>query len=236
MYYLNTHLDVFTEISFKRGVGYGNAQKFPLFDGCQGFATDHFKSREFDLKFKHLFKAGPNTKITARIGGYGEDNSAHKLNFLLDGQAIDDDLFAGYKVRIKEINRSTADLNESMRLGIEAVSNPEDQIVVATLEYTYPAEFVFDQNKYAKIKIGPGPIRKYLEIEDFDGGTEMFVYDITNNFYLKSIREANGIYKITIPESATERELILFNTSSIKSISGLQTMDFWISNLETIII
>lgn len=226
LYYLNTHLDVFSEISFKRGVGYGNAQKFPLFDACQGFATDHFRSREFDLKFKHLNKTGPDTKIIARIGGYGEDNSAHKLNFLLDGQAIDDDLFAGYKVRIKEINRNSADLNESMRLGIEAVSNPEDQIVVATLEYTYPAEFVFDQSKFSKIKIGPGPIRKYLEIEDFDGGNELFVYDITNHFYLKSTREANGIYKITIPESTVERELILFNESSVKTISGLESMHF----------
>ncbi|MBK9726766.1 MAG: hypothetical protein IPO86_01480 [Saprospiraceae bacterium] len=225
-YFLNTKQVVFSEISFKRGVGYQNSQKYPLFDACQGYATDHFQFRSFPINTENAYLSGPDTKIKVISGGYGEDNSSHKVTYKLSGNQIGQDIFAGYKVRTKEMNFPSADLKDQMEISIEAIANPEDKISVSILEYTYPSLFKFNQAKFAKIKLEGGLIRKYLEIENFDGGDEIFVYDLTNNFYLNSIKEANGNYKISIPASTLDREILVWNNSEVKAIQALEKVDF----------
>jgi hypothetical protein len=224
-YYYNTKISVFSEYHFKRGVGQQHDQKFPLFDPCQGFSTKTFQSRSFPLDMENANILGPDVRIKISLSGYGQDATAHRVNFIVNGNQIDNDIFAGYKMRHREITFPSANIKSQNTLKIDAVASPEDNIAVSVIRYTYPCHFTFNQKKIAKIILEPGLIRKYLEIENFDGGDEIIVYDLTNNFYLNSVREGNGIYRITIPVSSLTREILILNKSEIKNAAALQKIN-----------
>ncbi|HEX5624406.1 MAG TPA: C25 family cysteine peptidase, partial [Saprospiraceae bacterium] len=214
-YFLKTETLVFNEIAFKRGIGYGNVQKFPLFDACQGYSTDLFQSRSFSIPMKRVYTGGPSAKLNVTTGGFGEDQTAHKVNYLIQNQIKDQDLFSGYKVRERTLTIDPADLREDLDLRLDAAASAEDRISVSIIRYEYPHSFIMDQRQSIEFKLPPSPIRKYLELEDFNGGAEILVYDRTNKIYLFSTRESNGLYRITLPPSTAEREIVIWNYTAI---------------------
>ncbi len=225
-YFIQTQKLVFSDFSFKRGVGFGSDQKFPLFDSGQGFTSDLFKNRSFQLEFPQVYTDGPEAQIHVRITGFGDDNTAHKANFRIDGNSTGTEIFAGYKVRNKELVVPSNELKEKFDLNIAGEASPEDNLVVSVIESTYPRKFDFSQARFARIKLGKSVIRKYLELEQFDGGDTIYIYDLTNNYYLTSVRESNGQYRITIPESAEDHELLIWNKTEIKEVERADKVDF----------
>ncbi|MBK9109279.1 MAG: hypothetical protein IPM92_13165 [Saprospiraceae bacterium] len=220
-YYIQNKKLIFSEISFKRSTGFGSDQKYPLFDNAQGYTSDIFRNRNFNLNFDNYYSDGPDAQILIRITGYGDDNTAHRPAFTVDGVSFGTEIFAGYKIRTKEILIPAFELKNEFTLNINGEASPEDKLAVSLIELNYPRKFDFNQQRMAHLKIGKSLIRKYLELENFDGGTEIVIYDITNNIYLKSIRETNGVYRITIPPSSNDREFVIWNPAEEKPISGL---------------
>lgn len=226
LYFIQNDKLVFSEISFKRGTGFGSDQKFPLFDAGQGYSTDIFRNRSFTLNMPHVYTDGPDATATVRITGFGDDNTAHRANFYVDGVSQVSELFAGYKLRNTQITFPAFELKEQYELKIAGEASPEDKLAISRIELNYPQQFKFDQKKNAWIRLKKSVIRKYLELEDFDGGSEIVVYDMTNRIYLHSAREANGIYRITIPPSSEDRTLLVWNHSEEQAIQSLQSVSF----------
>lgn len=225
-YFIQTQKTVFTDISFKRGVGFGSDQKFPLFDSGQGFSSDLFRSRTFNIALPSVYTDGPDAQIRIRLTGFGDDNTSHKAQFRIDGNSFGTEIFAGYKVRTKELVLSSNELKENFDLNISGEASPEDKLVVAVIEASYPRKFDFLQSRFAQLKLEKSVIRKYLELDQFDGGNEIFLYDLTNKYYLTSVRESNGQYRVTIPESSVDHEFIIWNTSEIKDIGLAEKVQF----------
>lgn len=221
-YFIREITTSFKEVTIKRSFGYGHSQKLPDFDEGQGYGTDYFVERAWDLMLENVYKNDIDANINVAITGYGEDASAHKAAFYLNNNLLKTDPFSGYKVRKNAITIAAADLSSQMNLKIKAEGNIEDKLSVSVIKYSYPSEFKFNQSKYAQIKIPSSIIRKYLEIENFDGGPELLIYDLTNKLFIKSSRENNGIYRISIPESTSDRTLILLNPSEVKSVNNIK--------------
>lgn len=220
-YYRRRAMEVLHESSFKRGVSFGSDQKFPLFDAAQGFISALFRSRDFALNFPAFYASGPDVTVRVRLTGFGDDNTSHRANFYLDGISKGTEIFAGYKVRTKELSIPSFDVRQSMSLRIAGEASPEDKLAIAHIEYEYPATFDFQQAKWAQMHIDKGIIRKYIELEQFDGGDEISVFDLTNGYYLNSQRETNGTYRITLPESNVDREVIAWNASEVREVGQL---------------
>ncbi len=225
-YYINSKTAYFTENNFKRSNGEQHEIKFPLYDACQGYATDIFQTRTFALQTEHAFGSGPDAVFNISYSGYGQDGTSHKANFQLNGTLIDNDVFTGYQFRTKDLSLSAAELKDQTDLKIDAIGNPEDFLVVSVIDYSYPSTFNFNQKKTGLLRFDASNTNKYIELENFDGGDEIIVYDLTNHFYLYSTRESNGVYKINLPASAQKRELLVINKAEIKSTNPLEKINF----------
>ncbi|MBK6573075.1 MAG: hypothetical protein IPG21_11480 [Saprospiraceae bacterium] len=226
LYYTKKVIEYFNEVTTKRSFGYQHTQKMPDFDEGQGYGTDYFTERTFALNFKNSFKDFLEVKIEATLFGYGEDASAHKASFYLDNEFKDFIAFSGFKVKEGGISLNAEDLKEQMNFKILADGNRDDRLSVSKIEYSFPAEFKFDQSKITKLFIAGSLTKRYLEIEDFNGGNEIIVYDLTNKSYLLSIKEPNGIYKINLPPSQLDREIIILNKDQINIIAEINPVNF----------
>ncbi|MGB4817910.1 MAG: C25 family cysteine peptidase [Saprospiraceae bacterium] len=226
LYYTKKVIDFYNEVTTKRSFGYQHTQKMPDFDEGQGYGTDYFTERTFSINFKNLFKDFLEVNIKATLFGYGEDASAHKASFYLDNEFKDFTAFSGFKVRQGGITLNAEELKEQMNFKILADGNRDDRLSVSKIEYSFPAEFKFDQSKFSKLFIPNSLTKRYLEIEDFNGGNEIIVYDLTNQIYLLSSRETNGIYKINLPASQLDREIIILNKDQVNIISELNQTNF----------
>lgn len=225
-YFIQQQKIIFSEYSFKRGVGYGSDQKYPLFDAAQGYSSNLFKTRNFNLDMKKAYTDGPAAQISIRCTGFGDDNTSHRAHFRLDGVSRGTEAFAGYQIRTNILTVDPADFKDKFVLNIEGEASPEDRLSVPIIEMSYPAKFDFEQKKFIIIRLEKSIIRKYLEIENFDGGGEIFIYDRTNGFYLQSQREVDGKYRITIPESEEDRELIIWNPAIENQVQNIRQVQF----------
>ena len=226
LYYINKVVQNFPEFATKRSFGYQNSQKMPDFDEGQGYGTSYFQSRDFDLNFDHIHSQGPNARITGTVLGYGEDFSAHKATFFVDNVEKGFITFAGYKVRDGVVELFADELKPKMKLKVLANGNPDDRLSLSVLQYEYPAEFNFDNKSYSSIYIPPSVIRKNLEIENFDGGEVLTLYDLTNQLRISSTREPSGVYRFTIPASTEERRLILIGQKAILNEGQIKEVRF----------
>lgn len=225
-FYINKQIITFNELATKRSFGYRNSQKLPDFDEGQGYATNSFADRNFNLNFKHAYLQGGPANIEVTVFGHGEDFTAHRVNFEINNEPKDFITFAGFKVRSPVIQLFGDELQDQMVLNVKANGNPEDRISVSTIKYDYQASFQFDQQNLATIYLPASIIRKYLEIENFNGGDEIIIYDLTNQISLTSRREPSGIYRLTIPPSTQERKIIIVAKDAVRSNISLNEKEF----------
>ena len=69
-------------------------------------------------------------------------------------------------------------------------------------------------------------VRKYIEIENFDGGNTVQLYDLTNKIYLTADK-SGSIYKFSLPPSVQDREIIISNVEEIKNITNFQKYELY---------
>lgn len=221
--YVKKEILYYNEIHTKRSHGPGESLKLPDFDEGEGYGTVYTKERIFNLKFKNYNSSGNDAKITITLSGKGAgDQSTHVNSFFIDGELVDILNFAGFKVRKQEINLSSDLINDNLELKVTAKAIPaDDKFSISTIETKYDAFYTFDNAPYAKLIILPSLTRKTIEIQNFDGGSELLLYDVTNHFYIKSTKNANNVYPIDLPPSDFEREIVILNTNQYKKITSL---------------
>ncbi len=219
--YVRKETYTFNEFPTKRAHGTKRSLKLPDFDEGQGYGTGYFQERIFNLDFKHIFQSGEDALIQARVFSEGSgDGTIHKVNFAIDNNLYQTIQFTGYKVRESLVKLAADQLNSRMILKVYANAQPEDKVSISTIDVKYDSEFKFDQQTSAILYIKPSLSRKTIVIEDFNGGDEMILFDITNNFYLLSSKQSDGTYPINLPPSDVERQLFIVNKNQF--ITSLQ--------------
>lgn len=226
-YLISTETKVYTNISNKRSQGIQSEEKFPDFDASQGYSTKFVETHNIDVEFKNLYKNNIPAKIELTYAGKLQDATSHKVVFSIDDVEVDVDNFSGFKVRHNVLNILPSDLKNKFNLKLisQRVIGEKDEIAVSNIKYTFPKTFNFDNSKYSHFAINASPIRKYLELENFDGGSEIRIYDLTNQTAQTSAK-SGAIYKVSLEPSIKEREIIVFNTSEIKTINSFEKISY----------
>jgi hypothetical protein len=224
-YFIYTAQLVFSDGHFKRANGSDHEFKFPLFDACQGYATEIFQSRQFSLNFENAFISTNPIQINVTYTGFGDDAGLHQSEFEIAGNTSTDQ-FNGYQLRRKDVELPSAAIKNQLNLKMNATGGPEDFLAVSVIEYAYEHQFNFNQASYQKILLKDKPGKRYLELSGFNGGNELVVYDLSNHYYLLSNKESNNTYRIMLPESTGDREIILFNKSAIINVTALKEINF----------
>ena len=227
LYFLNTTKMVFTNESNKRSTRSKEEEKFPDFDESQGFSSNFLTNHTFDIEFKNLYKNDIPASIKLVYSGKHSDDRAHNFHFLYDDSLYQKDNFTGFKTRTTILNILPDQLKSKFK--INAIGNDvggfKDEIGISNITLNYPSEFKFNNANYYQFSLPASSIDKYLEIESFDGGDNLNLYDITNNLRL-IVNKSGAIYKVKLPPSVKEREIIIVNASQINSLSKLTKINF----------
>ncbi len=214
-FYLHRSKIVFTDYSWKRAEGRNEELKLSYFTEQQGYGSTHSAEKKISLHFSQFYAGGPDAQLTIRHASYGELRTSHRIRYFLDNQYLDERLYSGFKVVEPSFVIPNGDLDERMELKITANANPEDNVFISVIQMAYPRKFVFEQQKSATMYIGGSIIRKLLILRDFNGGDEITFYDRSNQYFIRSRREADGTYHINLPPDNKEREIFVFNSSEV---------------------
>ncbi len=225
--YIRRDIISFHEDNMKRAHGPGTSLKFPDFDEGQGFGTFAGNNRTFTLNFPQFNSLGQGAEINIKTFSAGKgDAEAHKLNYFIDNKIIDSITYAGFKVKNQQLFIAAEDLKSSHDLKVTSNKHGEDRYSISTIDIRYEALYKFDNASYSKLIVLPSLTRKTIEIEDFNGGAELWLYDITNGFYIRSEKNSNAVYPINLPSSDNERELVILNPEiSYKKINSIVKVD-----------
>ncbi|MCO5241802.1 MAG: C25 family cysteine peptidase [Chitinophagaceae bacterium] len=90
--------------------------------------------------------------------------------------------------------------------------NPNDRMVIAKYELTYPRQFNFGNSTNFIFELPASDTGNYLRITNFNRGSEApILYDLSNyKRYIGNITES-GVIKFALPPSAKKRKLVLMN-------------------------
>ncbi|MCC6817137.1 MAG: hypothetical protein IT267_12050 [Saprospiraceae bacterium] len=222
--YIKKSIYFYSEYATKRAYGYQGSLKLPDFDEGQGFGTGPSNDRTFSLSFKNIYKQGNDAEIKVTYFSIGaEDRTVHKVNFFIDNEVKANSQFNGFKVNEQVLNISAESLNENHSLRVQSFASGDDKFSLSTIELRYESMYEFNNETYAQLTVLPSLTRKTIVIEKFNGGADLWLYDLTNNYYLKSQKNSDDTYMVDLPPSDFEREIIILNPSvSYKNISKIE--------------
>lgn len=225
-YFLAEQKIILTDQSNKRSRGSEGAEKFPDFDEGQGYSSGFQGEHKFSIKFANLYKNNIPASIQVVYSGQQEDDRAHIFEFYVNDVFADKDNFTGFKTRTINLNILPDDLTTTVELKCTAkeTGGSADQIGISVIKAKYPHNFDFNNAKSFKLTIPSSSIRKYIEIENFDGGNTVQLYDLTNKIYLTADK-SGSIYKFSLPPSVQDREIIISNVEEIKNITNFQKIE-----------
>ena len=183
------------------------------------FLTHCLKINIFQQSKKLFYKNNIPASIQVVYSGQQEDDRAHIFEFYVNDVFADKDNFTGFKTRTINLNILPDDLTTTVELKCTAkeTGGSADQIGISVIKAKYPHNFDFNNAKSFKLTIPSSSIRKYIEIENFDGGNTVQLYDLTNKIYLTADK-SGSIYKFSLPPSVQDREIIISNVEEIKNI------------------
>jgi hypothetical protein len=112
---------------------------------------------------------------------------------------------------------------------INGLSGSNDKHAVSVVSVVYPRTFDFEGKSLFKFKLEASNNRKFLEIENFDGGASgtqnVYLYDMTNNLRVQCYWDGS-IVRLELPPSSLEREMVLVNETSNNNIVEIHSSDF----------
>lgn len=205
----------------------GVNHNYPDFEDGEGFASNTFgvgppfndPDRSVLLNTPAKYSgAGMTALLETKILGKSNDFSDpadHSTEIRVNDITYALQSFEGYEnIRVtSDILLSSLTSNTTTVEYITTGTNI-DNISIAYTKLTYPRLFDFDNQSYMAFTLENSQ-QKYLEISNFNAGSNPVLYDMTNRIRLLPVLE-NGVYKVLLPagtNSSTPRKLFMANTS-----------------------
>ena len=194
------------------------------FDVAEGYATTRSVNRTETLSPPALHPSSSTAALSLRLAtNIGE----HQLNIAVNDENYIDTAFAS--VQLLQLDWEVALTSESPNLNIliEGLASNVDQHVLSNIKLKYRRRFDFGGEAWFRFELPASGESQYLEIENFDlGNQNPILYDLSNQIRLEAIRE-NGLVKVLLPPSSTQRELLLHNNSnSFQEMEHLEQRNF----------
>ncbi|MGB1204179.1 MAG: C25 family cysteine peptidase [Chitinophagales bacterium] len=177
--------------------------------------------------------------VSTKIIGMSNDfdvNPDHHIQIKVNGNTAIDDELEGYLTQDYEFEVPLSQLNEpqtSMNFAALDDISEQNRIAVANMNIRYPRTFDFSNKQDFLFEID-NTQNHYIEVANFDGGSNPFLYDLTNNLRIFPILE-NNVYKfhfLAQTENGTTRQLYFVNPTpsfpyeTVTEVTDLQTINF----------
>ncbi len=223
---------------------------FSDFDKYEGFATTiiskgFFQTKNIPSPAPYNGVGAPPAVLNCKIMGRSNEilhNPDHQIEITANDNIYGSVTLEGYNaseysfsIDIDEIN-ATNNGKTKIRyksLGGLVCSNCKDENSVAFSYLSYPRLFDFDNERGFYFELG-NTSDKYIEVSNFNGGSNPVLYDMTN--LQRYIPVANGtqfqVNLDAVPGNGSSRELFMANTTALPS--GLNTGFEEISSLTSI--
>jgi gliding motility-associated-like protein len=209
---------------------------YPDFEEGEGFASNAFGYtatppdylRNFNLSTpaRYTGAGAPNGYLETRLVGRNdifEKVIDHFVQIEVNGTAYAiaayrayDQIVVADSIFPASFTGNTTTITARVLVDSTDLSNiPEDANSMSFIRFSYPRRFDFDNANRFMFTLANSQ-QKYLEIENFNGGSSFVLYDMTNRLRIIPVF-ADGKYKVLLPAGtnpALPRKLYIASTSS----------------------
>ena len=197
------------------------SSKYDLGEGY--LSSDDANNQSFNLLTPNFYSTGINTAIKTRLL---TKEGNHNIQIDFNNTNYSNDTYFSWAVKEYTLDIPSSTLSSNNTLKIAATGGASDKIQVATIDITYPRTFNFSNNDYFKFTVIGNNQSQYLEITNFDHGSNPPVlYDLTNHLRIVTQLSGNTV-KVVLPPSATNRELVLISNTAANTITSLPIYNF----------
>lgn len=220
----------------------GTPTSFADFDENEGFTSvgispDSIRFRR-DLTTPSIFFNGGEALVETKLIGINNDPFTfkdHPTTISFNNTVYHQTNFEGFDNTIETFNVPLGELTNGKTEVIFTALETENptatnNFVAAYMHLTYPSTFDFEGNNSRIFEVDNDG-DKYIEVTNFEGGSQPILYDVTNRQRIVPIVES-GVYKFLLKQvfgGATKRKLILANTTSslaTRRINKVATVNF----------
>lgn len=209
------------------------------YDIGEGYTSNEFRpASPFTTTQSNLFIAPGGPDASLYYTSAGRALNTRTVRVRVNGTIVSDKEM-NYFNYLKETESVPLSLISSNTAAIQfATTSTEttDRIVVGMLELKYPRQFNFGGSANFTFKLNSSVSGNNLVISNFNAGSSLPVlYDLTNNLRITASDIGGGQFRVVLPPSATERELVLVSTdaSAIRPTSSFTQRTFVNYNLST---
>ncbi len=212
------------------------ALELSLFDVGEGYANNNkgrYLKQDIVFELPHLYLGNADGKCVIRysnVSTNGAKNSRAEIH--INGELFKVDNFKEESVRQVEFDIDNVYLNPLTTVSLSGTQNSSDYLNIPFVTLKYPREFNFEDVQFKTLKIEKSSLPTYLEMEHFGGSDRIIMLDRTNLLRLVIDKDPNdGKYKVQLPPSVKDREMVIFNTQITKPITRLEKRVF--QNIKT---
>lgn len=187
----------------------------------------------------NVYTSGPPNSLSLRVGATGNAQNDRNLRINLFGNQVYNasmPAFSYKKVNLTNLPLTLLQSPDGIPIYVNGTSSVvNDRIVVSNIGITYPAKFIFNNQKNFDFELAASPTGNNLVIDNFNyGSVAPVLYDYTTgNRYVGEILSTPGKVKFVLPPSTSARKCKLVNeeSSNYKIINELVQRTF--SNFAT---
>jgi hypothetical protein len=201
-------------------------------EGYMDAAINLGQSRNKVISTHNSYASGPSIEFEFKVAGAsnwaGLNNGDHHLRITL-GNFVYDRVFEGYQLIHLDTSLGLNTINNGNNIvriqSIDDLSNQQgrvDRMALAYLRILYPHYLNFSSAAYETFLLDDSQSQQvqYLEIDNFNGGSQPLLYDVSNG---KKIRVVQGVgnYRAIVPNGGGRKKIILSAPSQVKSVSSI---------------
>ncbi len=217
---------------------------FPHFGDAEGFTSSAINAgdtKSFNIATPSVYDNGEMAAVSVKTIGNSDDINFvtdHHGRILHEGTAYADFTSEGYGQQILDFELPVSELSSATTtFEVEALGDlsDTDRQGLSYINIRYPHSFDFDGQKNYLFKIDNDEL-KYLEVTNFEGGSQPILYDLTHDLrMLPQIDNSGGetVYQflleaVTMPGATATRQLFLSSTEeeAIVEAEVIETVQF----------
>ena len=201
-------------------------EELSLFDNGEGYAKSNYGQylqQDVSFQLPGLILGNVNGKCKMRFSNVrtgGSTNSRAEIS--VNETVFKVDNFIENQVREVDFDIDNIYLNGTTTITLKGTQNSSDYLCIPFIQLSYPRDFDFGQAQFKILHLKKSNLPTYLEIESFDGGDQMVLIDRTNTIRIEVKKDAaDGKYKVKLPSSAQDREILIYNPTSVVQTNHL---------------
>ncbi|MDC0230591.1 C25 family cysteine peptidase [Aureispira] len=199
------------------------------FDCGEGYGSPFTKQKTVNIKSPHALNL-IYTNATINIRGYSSSYQYHQLKVTVNNSNYNFPPYYSDSLYSIDINVPSNTINNSItNIDIAGTINSMDLHSISRVSLRYPRSYNFEGKSTFKFELQASSNKRYLEINNFDGGPNMsqnvFLYDITNKLRIHCFWDGSMV-RAVLPASTTTCQLIMVNVLKTRTIHYLTKTHF----------